>query len=423
MQGKITINAVKKLKPGEILWDTETRGLGVRRQLRDAIYVVKTRINGQSRWITIGPHGAPWTPEKARTKAKSILGEIADGTDLAAIREEEKTAPTFAEFCDRYLKDAEEGLVRYRGQPKKPSTIATDRGRIERHIKPLLGRKLLKNITTGDIEAFMYDVAEGATKSDFKPDKKFSRVRVTGGQGTAARTVGLLGSIFSYARKKRLIDHNPVRGVERFADQRRTRVLTPKEWKALEKGLRTFAEEDGNPHAINIIRLIAFTGARRGEIVNLKCGEVDLKQRVLDLQDTKSGRSLRPLGRPAKSLLQILTKGLASEDYLFPSETEESAYQGFGKAWREIRDLAKLPPEITPHTLRHSFATVAGELGNSTSTIATLLGHKAGNVTERYVHRRIDRNLLAAADTVSNYIQIAMKENGSSKLIDFPTSR
>jgi len=423
MQGKITINAVKKLKPGEILWDSETRGLGVRRQLRDAIYVVKTRINGQSRWITIGPHGAPWTPEKARTKAKSILGEIADGTDIAAIREEEKTAPTVAEFCDRYLKDAEEGLVRYRGQPKKPSTIATDRGRIERHIKPLLGRKLLKNITTGDIEAFMYDVAEGVTKADFKPDKKYSRVRVTGGQGTAARTVGLLGSIFSYARKKRLIDHNPVQGVERFADQRRTRVLTPNEWKALEKGLRMFGEEGGNPHAINIVRLIAFTGARRGEIVNLRCGEIDLKQRVLDLQDTKSGRSLRPLGRPAKSLLQTLTKGLASEDYLFPSETGESPYQGFGKAWREIRDLGKLPTDISPHTLRHSFATTAGELGYSTSTIATLLGHKAGNVTERYVHRRIDRSLLAAADKVSGQIEAAMTKKASGKVIAFPGSR
>lgn len=419
MQGRITLNAVKKLKPGETLWDTDIRGLGVRRQRRDAVYIVKTRINGQSRWITIGPHGAPWTPEKARTKARSILGEIADGTDLAAIREEEKTAPTVAEFCDRYLKDAENGLVRYRGKPKKTSTLATDRGRIERHIKPLLGRKLLKNVTTGDIEAFMFDVAEGVTKADFKPDKKFSRIRVTGGQGTAARTVGLLGSIFSYAKKKRLVEHNPVQGVERFADQHRTRTLTPMEWKALNKGLEKYERAGGNTHAVNIVRLIAFTGARRGEIVNLRCGEIDLGQRVLDLQDTKSGRSLRPLGLTAKALFERLTKGLSGEDYLFPSEADSGAYQGFGKAWREIRTLAKLPPEVSPHTLRHSFATTAGELGFSTSTIATLLGHKAGNVTERYVHRRIDRTLLAAADRVSGHVESLMTDR-TAKVVAFP---
>lgn len=43
-----------------------------------------------------------------------------------------------AEFCDDYMRDVEAGLVTYRGKPKKASTLAIDRGRIERHIKPTL---------------------------------------------------------------------------------------------------------------------------------------------------------------------------------------------------------------------------------------------------------------------------------------------
>lgn len=65
---------------------------------------------------------------------------------------------------------------------------------------------------------------------------------------------------------------------------------------------------------------------------------------------------------------------------------------------------------------------MAGELGYSTSTIATLLGHKAANVTERYVHRRIDRGVLAAADNVSRHVEAAMTKKPSAKVVAFPGS-
>jgi len=58
--------------------------------------------------------------------------------------------------------------------------------------------------------------------------------------------------------------------------------------------------------------------------------------------------------------------------------------------------------DVTPHTLRHTFASVAGDLGFSELTIRALLGHAARGVTQRYVH--IDEALRLAADRVSTEI-------------------
>lgn len=75
----------------------------------------------------------------------------------------------------------------------------------------------------------------------------------------------------------------------------------------------------------------------------------------------------------------------------------------FKKIWPRIAKLAGLPDEVTPHTLRHSFASVAADLGYSEPTIAALVGHTGRSVTSRYVHSA-DAVLLAAADAVANRV-------------------
>jgi integrase len=77
--------------------------------------------------------------------------------------------------------------------------------------------------------------------------------------------------------------------------------------------------------------------------------------------------------------------------------------RGFHKVWLRVAKRAKLPPDVTPHTLRHSFASVAADLGYSELTIASLLGHKKGSVTSKYAHHA-DAVLLQAADVVADRI-------------------
>ena len=74
---------------------------------------------------------------------------------------------------------------------------------------------------------------------------------------------------------------------------------------------------------------------------------------------------------------------------------------GFPKLWAKIAKHGELPADVTPHTLRHSFASLAGDLGYSETTIAALVGHKGRTITSRYVHSA-DAVLLAAADAVAN---------------------
>src|SRR6478672_4123291 len=73
---RITNSLVDRLKSGCTLWDDDCRGFGVRRQVRDASYILKVRIHGRQRFLTIGKHGAPWTPETARMRARRLLGKL-----------------------------------------------------------------------------------------------------------------------------------------------------------------------------------------------------------------------------------------------------------------------------------------------------------------------------------------------------------
>jgi len=138
---RIGLRDVRALRPGEIIWDT-VPGFGARRQKSAAVgYFLKYRTKeGRQRWHTIGRHGAPWTPETAREEAIRILGGVVGGADPAAEKIATRKAKTVAELCDLYLADAEAGRVLTRnGDAKKASTLLIDKGRVERHIKPLLG--------------------------------------------------------------------------------------------------------------------------------------------------------------------------------------------------------------------------------------------------------------------------------------------
>ncbi len=419
----ITLRDIFSLAPNTTAWDEgkgAVAGFGARRQRSAAVsYVLKYRLaDGRQRWHTIGRHGAPWTPDMARAEGRRILGEVAKGGDPSAEKQETRKAATIGELCDGYREAAEAGrILTRRKTTKKPSTLDGDRGRIERHIKPVLGRLKVAAVTSSDIERFRDAVSEGATAARIKTGKR-GLARVSGGRGTATRAMGLLGAIFAFAVRRGLRADNPVRGVERHAYEERQRCMTEAEYRALGEALRTMPEAIW-PAGVAATRFLALTGWRRGEMLALKWSEIDLVIRTARLADTKTGASLRPLSHAACDVLRSLPRLGA---LVFPASVgTDKPMRGFHKIWLRIAAEARLPADVTPHVLRHTFASLASDLGYSEPTIAALIGHKGQSMTSRYVHSA-DAVLLAAADKVADCVSESLGESrGEGSVI--PISR
>jgi integrase len=400
------------------IWDTEVSCFGARRQKTDAIsYIVFYRtVEGRQRVVTIGRHGSPWTPESARKEAKRILGTVAGGADPAEEKKSKRHAENVCQLCDMYLADAKAGRVlSRRRQPKKTGTLLTDESRIERHVKPLLGRRSVRSISRSDIESFMHSIAEGKTAKRSPTNKKRGLSNVRGGKGAATRTVGLLGAIFAYAVRRGIRGDNPVRGVERFADNQRLRRLKEEEYQIIGRAHLRANSEKMWPPLVSAAQFMMVTGWRTSEVLGLKWSELDLARRTALLGDTKTGQSARPL---AGAACDILREQSTKDGLVFPAARGLGRMTGFANAWSRLVRSNGLPPDVTPHVLRHSFASLAHDLGYSEPTIASLLGHRGRSITSRYIHGA-DAVLLAAADAVANRTLLLMEMMTTSEVVEF----
>ena len=136
--------------------------------------------------------------------------------------------------------------------------------------------------------------------------------------------------------------------------------------------------------------------------------EIDLAHRTAILTDSKTGRSIRPLSHAACDVLRR-TRNFGGGELVFAATRGSGLMTGFPSLWARVAKLGGLPVDITPHVARHSFASLASDLGYSEPTIAALVGHKGYSITSRYIHLA-DAVLLAAADAVANRTMELMGE-------------
>lgn len=407
---KLTKRFIDTLKPvpgrDVVAWDSELRGFGVRVKPSGATsYLIQYRnADERSCRLTLGKAGT-LTPDEARTLARGKLADVAKGADPVAEKRAASGAPTVSEICDWYLENAKAGRILGRkGRPIKASTLALDEGRINTHVKPLLGSRRVRSLTIADLEGFQADIVAGKTA---KPRTGPRGGNTTGGPGVAGRTAGMLHTVFAHAKRLNQIEANPAEGQRKFsAPKKAKRRLSLEEIARLGTAMTQAAGNHENATEISAIRVLLLTGFRRMEALGLKRAWIHAREGAVYFPDTKSDFQIRAVGRSAAEAIEAQLARQGSE-YVFAADVGEGHFIGVVRVLQRVAQRARLTG-VTPHTLRHTFASVAGDLGFSELTIAGLLGHAPRGVTQGYIH--LDAALVVAADQVSAEIARALNK-------------
>lgn len=400
---KIVDQASGGAKP-YFLWCSELKGFGVRvYKTGTKKFVVDYRTDdGSRKRMTMGAYG-PLTVEDARKMALGLLGSVVHGEDPLTERQTSRKGMTVNDLCDRYEEALNAGeIMGKRRQPKKPSTVYQDKQAIQRHIRPLLGKRKLADLKRSHIRQYINDVTAGKTAGTFKTGPR-GLARVSGGPGAASRTAGLLSSMLNQAVEWDLIETNPAMGIKRPADQKRNRRITPNEFKAIGAAIDAIESQGERWQGIAGLKLLIFTGCRLGDVQKLRWIEVDADGSCLRIEDSKEGYSVRPVGKIVFDILGDLPR---ETQWVFPATRGTSHFTAMDDTISRVMNEAQIEG-VTAHTFRHTFASVANELGYSEATVASLLGQRSGSVTRQYIHS-LDSHLIAAAQAVCDEISSQM---------------
>jgi integrase len=375
------------------------------------------------RKLTIGRHGSPWTPETARREAKTLLGMIEDGADPAADKMARREAPTIAELAKRFLAEHAEAQ-------RKGSTAAEYKRLLDKIILPALAKRKVGNVTRADVTKLHH----ANRKAPYQ----------------ANRVLAVLSKMFNLAERwgLRPDGSNPCRHVEKFAERKRERMLSPAELARLGDAL---AAHSGSPYAVAAVKVLVFTGTRLGEVLGLRWEWIDFEHGEARLPDSKTGAKTLHLPPPALAVLAELPR-LDGNPYVIAGAKPGAAMVNLEKPWRAIRDRATvgmwhdcddekisslvaeltctldreptiaecreaaaahnlaLPTGLTEvrlHDLRHAFASVAASSGMGLPIIGKMLGHSQPATTARHAHLASDP-VKAAATSVASKIAAAM---------------
>ena len=361
-QTKLTDAGVKRLpapdKGNELTRDTLVSGFAARVTAAGHRSLVLDYYNraGRRRLYTIGSF-PDWSISGGRKEARRLKRLIDAGGDPLAEIEAERGAATVNDLVERFF---EEHVSR-----KRPHTQYDYRNVIERHVRPALGRMKVAEVAWADVDAL---------------HRKITR---TGKKTQANRVVAVVSKMFALAIRWKMRPDNPAKGVERNAEQKRRRYLSPAELKRLMDAIDKLEDQQ----AADIFRLCLLTGCRVGEAMAARWDDIDLTVgKWAKPGSTTKQKTIHeaPLSAPAKQLLDELRRR-TNGPWVFPADSAPGHRVTVQKSWLALCRAAKISG-LRIHDLRHSFASLAVNRGASLPLIGSLLGHSNPVTTARYAH-------------------------------------
>ena len=359
---KLTKRFIEAIKPSTSstikYWDSEIKGFGivVLPSGRKTYCIIYRTSEGIQKQLKLGVHGKI-TSEEARILARKYLGEIAHGHDPRAKKDADKNLLTIKALAKDYLER--------HAQNKRPKSLQEDQKLLNNIIIPILGGRKVAHITRRDIESIHLQLKNTPYQAN--------------------RVLALLSKMFSLAVAWGWCSDNPVRGIQKYQEEKRDRWLNEEELKRLWAVLEKY-----NHHlTTHIFKLLLLTGARKGELLQATWDQFDLEKGIWTkpshLTKQKKKEHL-PLSENAINVLNEL-KEFRKENspYLFPSKIEGQHLQEIKTFWKKVIKEAKLE-NVRIHDLRHTHASHLVSSGLSLSIVGKLLGHTQAATTHRYAH-------------------------------------
>ena len=351
-----------------ITWDSSVPGLGLRKNKRSKVWILKYRNQGRQVNKVIGPADII-SRDEARALAKTIKWDAKQGK---LPKPKKKLIPiTVADFCKEYIER--------HAKPKNPKSWLKAEQRLKYHIYVDCESKDVSALKGAELARYQFGRKQLSTIEGADIAKLHAEIGKTA-PVAANRLVEQLRKMFKLAVLWKYFPKeadNPAADIDFFPEKKKIRWLTRAEMEKL------------IPHinALPVMRatyfwLLIWTGRRRSEILELKWEQVDLSLGTIYLGETKNGDpDLILLQKKAIEMLKALP---SRNQWVFPGRGDKH-WKRPDKVWWKIRAMAGLPG-VTIHHLRHTVATRLLEKKYPLKVVGEVLGHKSLAASSMYAH-------------------------------------
>lgn len=263
------------------------------------------------------------------------------------------------------------------------------------HLLPFFGKMYVTHVNSDDCDRYRLErKAEGAKPATVRNELRY------------------FGSFMSWVQlRKKLRTDNPLSGVAfGYIDNERQRVLSPAERERL---ITQVNDLDGFLRPL--FWVLYYTGARLGSALALKWSDVGFEHGWIELRQTKSGRTVRPLMGPQLAAELELWRGKRSVgEWVFPSRRRgrHLTIAGVRKPWIELCEAAQIS-DLHRHDLRHNLVSTFSALGLSAKATMQQSGHRTLNMHNRYDHpdAQAIRTAIKAMEAISQRSQTSAQQS------------